>query len=394
MKARFFVTAALAAAPVFSPSGAVVTPVTLDLEPAVLSIGGTAYGAMFGTDMPGLTGGKEQHSFTGAADGWLKLSRDYDSGLGLSLNASFEVLRDRLSYDNYGGNFVQTVYAQAQTGLGTIKMGMVDGAVASLATVGPVVDPVSSLDNPNASFFLDPATGQAFGELFQISSAASSSLNYVKFAYFTPRIMGLALGVSYTPAESRMVVPFLNNGPHEPNRQKSIWEMAASYIETGENWTLEVYGGALFAHGDGKGTEDASLTDYSGGTEFTYTIDDDWKWALGGGYRHANTFAFDIYQARNTGGTESTHLSSTLSFRDFSVGGEYGHGIADGGAAGPKLGLTAWQLQFGYTIDANWQLTTGWQDLTYSRNTGTFYDGSQRLGMSAGYVHLTFKVGP
>lgn len=392
MKASLLLTAAILAA----PASAAVSPLTVDLDPVTVSVGGTAYGALFSPDMPSaksIPNAADQRWATGAADLSLKVSRDYDSGLSLALKSNFEVLRDRLSYDNYGGALVQKVYGAAQTGLGTVEAGMTDGAAYVLAITGPVVDDITSIENPNATFFIDPSTGRAFGEVFGLSSAVESSLNYAKFSYYTPRIMGVELGVSYTPAENREVIPFLNNGPHAENRQKSIWEFALSYSEQWETMSLGVYGGAAFAHGDGKLAEDASLTDWSVGSEFDYQLNDDWKWAIGGGYRHANTFAFDIYDARTTGGTESAHLSSTLAYGDWSFGGEYGRGTADGGTAGPKIGLKGWQVQLGYTFDTNWQVTTGWQDLTYDRNSGAFYDGSRRIEMSAAYVHLKFKVG-
>jgi len=393
MKARLFLTAAIMAV----PANAAVTPLTVDFDPVTVSVGGTAYGALFSPDLPSakaIPNAADQRWATGAADLSLKISRDYDSGLSLSLKSSFEVLRDRLSYDNYGGALVQKVYGVAQTGLGSFEAGMTDGAVYALSITGPVVDDVTSIENPNATFFINPATGRSFDELFNFSSAVESSLNYAKLSYYTPRILGIELGVSYTPAENREVIPFLNNGPHAENRQKSIWEFAASYSETFDALSLGFYGGAAFAHGDGKLAGDASLTDWSVGSEADYQINDDWKWAIGGGYRHANTFAFDIYDARTTGGTESAHLSSTLTYGNWSFGGEYGRGTADGGAAGPVIGLKGYQLQLGYSFDTNWQVTTGWQALIYDRNTGAFYDGSRRIEMSAAYVHLKFKVGP
>jgi hypothetical protein len=395
MKTSLFVTAALLAAPLPATlAAAAISPLTVDLDPATLSIGGLAYGALFGTDMPGLKGGADQRSATGAADLSLKLSRDYDSGLSLGVKSSFEIARDRLSYDNYGGNLVQKVYGVAQTGLGSFEIGMTDGAAYVLSVTGPVVDDVTSIENPNATFFIDPSTGRPFPEVFGLSSAVASSLNYAKLSYYTPRILGIALGVSYTPAENREVIPFLNNGPQQENRQKSIWEVALSYSESWENFQLGFSGGAAFGHGDGKLAQDGSLTDWNIGTELDYTIDDDWKFAVGGAYRHANAYAFGIYDVRNSGGTESAHLSSTLTWRDFALGGEFGRGTADGGAGDPVIGVKGWQAQLGYMIDSNWQATVGWQDLTYDRNTGAFYDGSNRIGMSAGFVHLKFKVGP
>ena len=368
-----------------------VSPWTTDLDPVTVAVGGLAYGALFAPDVP-KSPGAPQHWATGAADLNLKISRDYDSGLSLALKSSFEVVRDRLSYDNYGGNLVQKVYGVVQTGLGSFELGMTDGAACALAVTGPVVDDITSLDNPNAVFFIDPSTGRAFQEVFGLSTGVNSSLNYAKLSYYTPRILGLQIGVSYTPSENREVIPFLNNGPHALNRQKSIWETAVSYSETFEDFSVGVYGAAAFGHGDGKGADDAGLTDWGLGTEIDIPLTEELKFAVGGGYRHANTDGFDIYAARTSGGTESAHMSSTLTWNDFIVGAEYGRGTADGGVGAAVIGVKAYEVSAGYTIDTNMQVTVGWQQLRYDRNLDTYYDGSRHIQMDAAFLHVKFKV--
>ena len=395
MKAYLFASAAVLVAgatlaPAFADDGS-VSPWTTDLDPITVSVGGLAYGALFAPDAPKVPGAAQRWA-TGAADLNLKLSRDYDSGLSLALKASFEVARDRLSYDNYGGNLVQKVYGVVQTGLGNFELGMTDGAAYALAVTGPVVDDITSLDNPNAVFFIDPSTGRAFQEVFGLSTAVNSSLNYAKFSYYTPRLMGLQIGVSYTPSENREVIPFLNNGPHAGNRQKSIWETAVSYSQSFEDFSVGFSGAAAFGHGDGKGADDASLTDWGLGSEIDIPLTEALKFAVGGGYRHSNTDAFDIYAARNDASTESAHLSSTLTWNDFVVGGEYGRGTADGGTGAAVIGVKAYQVSAGYTINANMQVTVGWQELRYDRNLATFYDGSRHIQMDAAFLHVKFKV--
>ncbi len=226
MKAYLFASAAALLVVPASAADWTVNPWTAEFDSVSVTVGGTAYGALFAAPK---APGSSQHWATGAADLNLKLERDYDSGLSLALKSSFEVARDRLSYDNYGGNLVQKVYGVAQTGLGRVEIGMTDGAAYVLSVTGPVVDGVTSFDNTNETYFLDPTTGQAFVKQFGLNSAVESSLNYAKISYYTPRLFGIQLGVSYTPSEGREVIPFLNNGPHHANRQKSIWETAATY---------------------------------------------------------------------------------------------------------------------------------------------------------------------
>lgn len=382
--------AVLAVSPAFADDWT-VSPWTAEFDNLTLTAGAEADGGFFAPSLP-KAAGADQRWATGSADLKFKLERNYDSGLTLGLKTSFEVLRDRLSYDNYGGNLVQKVYGVAQTGLGSVEVGMTDGAGYVMAVTGPVVDGTVSLDNPNMTFFIDPSTGRSFQEVFALSTAQNASSNYAKFSYYTPRILGLQVGVSYTPSQNREVIPFLNNGPQAENRQKSIWETAVSYSQDFEDFAVGLSGTVALAHGDGKHAEDASLTDWGIGAEIDIPIGEEMKWAFGGGYRRANTYTFDIYSARTRGATESAHLSTTLNWNDWSLGGEYGRGTADGGVGLPKFGTKAYGVSLGYQLNQNWAATLGWQNLAYDRDVGTFYNGASAISMDAVFLHLKFKV--
>jgi hypothetical protein len=393
MKAYLLAAAAILTVPA---SAAGIAPLSGSLDAYSFTLGGEAQGTLMAPDQPSAPGFTKNWA-TGAADLHFGVERDYDSGLSLALKSSFEVARDKLSYDNYGGDLVQKVYLQALTGLGRVDIGMTDGAAYALSVTGPVVDDATALDNANVAFFLDPSSHQAFTGIFGLSSAAEASLNYAKLSYYTPRLFGVQLAFSYTPSEGKEVVPFLNNGPDLPNRQKSIWEGALSYSETFGRTSVGFYGGVSLGHGTRKTPGHAGLTEWALGSEVDYELSDELKLAVGGGYRRSNSFAFDIYDVRSSGITESGHLSSTLTWKSWIIGAEYGSGTANGGTAGggafgPKIGVRGVQVSLGYVINDNWQVTTGWQHLRYSRDTGAFYDGSQRLGLNAAFLHLKLKV--
>jgi hypothetical protein len=206
-----------------------VQPYQTDIGDAQFKVNGEANGSLYAANQPDAPG-LDQSGVTGAAWVGLSLERTYDSGLALALKSVFEIYHDRLSGDNYGSDFVQKVYGQMQTGLGRVEIGNTDGAAYALAVVGPTVEGYTSIDNPNATFFRDPTTGgRAFINVFALNSAVESSLNYAKVSYYTPRLFGVQLAASFTPSEGKDVIPFLSSGPDVPNRQKSIWEAAASY---------------------------------------------------------------------------------------------------------------------------------------------------------------------
>ncbi|HTT98242.1 MAG TPA: hypothetical protein VMF58_09345 [Rhizomicrobium sp.] len=351
------------------------------------SANGTAYAANQ-PDAPGL----DQSGVTGAATFAADLERDYDSGMQISLKSTFEVYHDRLSIDNYGGDFVQKVYGVVQTGLGRVEIGNADGAAFVLANTGPVVEGDISIDNTNASFFRDPSTGTAFINIFALNSATEASLNYAKVSYYSPRLFGIQIAGSFTPSEGKDVLPFLDNGPDVANRQKSIWEAAVSYTDTFGPVSLSFSGGWSTGHADNKTPGHAGLTDWSLGTELDYTINDDWKFAIGGAYRNSNAYTFNTNDVLALGQTTSKHLSATLSNGPWIIGGELGQGDADGQLGAPNLGIQGQSATVGYVLNSNMQLNVGWERFIYKRNTGAFYNGLPRIDMKAGFLHLQFQV--
>lgn len=367
-----------------------IAPLTGSAGDMTYSIGGQAYGSAYNANQP--AGPWSKTDVTGAASLKASLERDYDSGLSLSLKSTFELYHDDLSSDNYGGDLIAKLYGSAQTGLGRIDIGMADGAAYTLAITGPTVNGEVTIDNPNATFFRDPTTGGAFINVFALNSAVESSLNYAKLSYYTPRLFGVQLGVSFTPSEGKDVVPFLNNGPAVPNRQKSMWEGAVNYSDSFGPVTLGAYAGIIVGHGEHKTPGHAGLTDWGVGTQADWAIDDDTKLSLGGAFRQTNTYAFDINDALTTGATRSLHLSTVLSRGSWSLGGEFGTGSADGALGLPTLGVHAYEVDAGYAVNGNLQLSAGWQQLHYGRDVGVFYNGAPKIQMDAVFLHAVVNI--
>ncbi|HEY0300658.1 MAG TPA: hypothetical protein VGC36_04970 [Rhizomicrobium sp.] len=354
------------------------------------SVGGQVNGTVFDADQLAPAG---HWGDTGAATLNASLQRDYDSGMSLAVHGTFELYADKLSGDNYGSNFLAKLYGSMQTGLGRVEVGMADGAAYQLSITGPTVNPEVTVDNPNATFFRDPSLGgAAFINVFALNSAVESSLNYAKISYFSPRLFGLQIGLSFTPSEGKQVIPFLNNGPDVPNRQKSMWEAAFNYSDSFGPLTLSAYGGLIVGHADNKLPGHAGVTDWGFGAQADYDLDDDTKLAFGGAYRQANTFTFDIYSALAAGATRSMHLSTVLSHGSWSLGAEFGNGGADGSLGLDTIGTHAYLIDVGYAVNSNLQLSGGWQRLNYSRSGGAFYNGLPRIEMDALFLHAVVNI--
>ena len=86
-----------------------------EIGDAQLSVGGTASGAVFDSNLKGQPGA------SGSAKLMPRLHRDYDSGLSLGLNATLAV-SDPLSRGRYGGDFFEKLFGEVRTGLGRVEI--------------------------------------------------------------------------------------------------------------------------------------------------------------------------------------------------------------------------------------------------------------------------------
>jgi hypothetical protein len=361
-----------------------VDPLSTELGPATLNLGGIADGALFTTDRDSNT-----------AAGLLRLKpafvRSYDTGMVISLEASILAAHDALALDRYGNDVFEKVYGKVQFGLGRFEIGQTDGAAYTLAVTGPKIDPAVSVDDPQMTFFRDPATGRAFASIFALRSETGSSSNFAKLSFYTPKLFGVQLGLSYTPSEGKNVLPFLDAGPDVANRQNRMWEMAAAYETQLGDATAKISGGVTMGHNEWRTPGHEGLTDWSFGAEVDYPLDDEWKISAGGAYRRSNAYAFDVNDVQALRNTGALHVSTAVTWTAWSAGFEYSDGTARALDA-PDLDARGMQAAISYAINDNLQLTGGWQRFVYERDMGVFYNGRQRIDMNAGFAHLRFKV--
>jgi hypothetical protein len=359
-----------------------VAPLATDLGPFTLGLGGSADGAFAVT-------GQDSRA-AGALRLTPSITRYYDTGMVISLQASILAAHDSLALDRYGNDAFEKVFGRVQFGLGRLEIGQTDGAAYTLAASGPKIDPQFSIDDPQLTLFRDPATGRAFAP-FALRSEVGASANFAKLSYYTPKVFGLQLGLTYTPSEGKNVVPFLSAGPDVADRQNRMWEMAASYEDQFGDATARITGGLIMGHDERRTPGHEGLTDWSFGTEVTWPMSDDWTLSAGGAYRRSNAYAFDVDAVEANRNTGALHLSTALSWKAWRAGFEYSRGTARADGE-PALGARGLEAALSYALNDNLQLTGGWQHFAYTRDTGAFYNGRPRITMNAGFLHLRFHV--
>jgi hypothetical protein len=376
----------LAASAQTAASAQVFRPLSASLGDAELNLSGEAGGALFNPNQPGWSGAQA----SGDVRLMPQIRRDYDSGLGLDLGGTFAA-EDPLSRGRYNGDVIERLAGEARTGLGKLEIGITDGAGYDLAVSGPKVDPGVSLDDPRTTFYRDPGTHRAVSDIFALRTEVGASSNYAKFAYTSPDVFGFQLALSFTPTEGREL-PFLNAGPHLAGRQVDIWEGAVRYETDLGPASLSAYGAFAEGRAEHKLPGQEGVSDLGAGVRADYPLNDDITLSLGGSYRQSNAHAFNVNESFVTGTTRAGYVSTAISYRQWMAGLEYSNGVADQVAGSPRLAQNGLEASLGYTVSSSASISSGWQHLDYSRNSGAFFNGLLQLKLDAFYLHVNLKT--
>lgn len=361
-------------------------PATWPLGDGELRLAGDAGGALFGPGQPGWGGAR--------ASGYLRampeIRRDTDSGLSLRLDGTF-VVADPLSRGRYDGDLIEKLAAEARTGLGSIAMGITDGAGYALAVGGPKADSDVALEDARTTFFRDPVTHRAVDGMFALRTEVGASSNYAKIVYTTPSLFGAQLALSFAPSEGKSL-PFLAAGPHVAGGQADFWEAALKYEDAIGDLALSASAAVSEARAEHKLPGQEGNSDLGFGLRAEYPVTDEIALSLGGSFRQSNAYGFDVNQSWQAGTTRAGHVSGGVSYRQWNATVEYGSGIADAVATLPRLGLNGWEAALGYRVSPSLLVGGGWQKLDYSRGAGVFFNGSPQLKMDAVFVHLKLNT--
>jgi hypothetical protein len=345
-------------------------------------------GAAYATHQDGGVDRDGVQAFAVLAPGVVK---DFADGWQIGAKGSILAYHDHLSGDNYGNDVFELGYLYAQTPYGRIEIGQANGAAYSQSVTAPVVDSPVAINDANVTFFKDPATGGAFNGIWNLRTGVFTSANYSRISYIAPRIGGWQLAVSYTPYQAKGFPPFLDRDHHIPDRATNFLEGSANYTAQWGSWNLQAYTAIGTAHDAARTPGHDDAWDWRAGFEADYSFDDS-KLSVGSAYRISNAYTFNIQQAAAHGETSNIDTSIVYAFGPWIAGVEYETGIADGVLGQPTLHQNGWNPSIAYAVNANLQLTLGWQYLHFRQSTGVFYNGKPSIGMDAAYLHANINI--
>jgi len=175
-----------------------------------------------------------------------------DNGMVAGASLVLEMGDDEGASANQGDEVTfQEAFAYLEGGFGRVEIGGTDGAAFKMHYTSPWFVPGNGVDSPN--IFNSNALSSTSGTV-----AANSPSSYAlitedapKISYFTPRLSGFQLGVSYTP-DATVRDPFSNGFGVSPTAGagiQEVFEIAANYA--GEIGNVELGVDVYYVTGDG-----------------------------------------------------------------------------------------------------------------------------------------------
>jgi hypothetical protein len=370
------------------PNQLTVAPFEFTAFDMIGSVGGQASGALFGAD-------QSQLGSRTNATGYLQLTPQLETVLDNAWEVGFRgsvlAYHDALSGDIYGNDTIEKAYGFLQMPYGRFEIGQQDGAGTKLSFTGPDVDDDVALNEADVSFLRDPSTGRALIDVFPMRTQMFASANDAKISYYIPHLTDFQVGFSWTPAAAKGGLPFIDGGAHVQNRPVNILEWAANYAGYFGNAVFRAYGAIAIAHNDAATSGHDDLRDASLGGEVDYGLNT-MRLAIGGSYRRANTYVFDVDQPFTHGATNVARASATMFKGKWSAGLEYETGNAPAHLTLPQLEENGCEASVGYALSQQLQLTGGWQHMYFTRSTGAFYGGLSKVRGDAFFLHTSFRV--
>lgn len=334
-----------------------------------------------------------------------------DNGVVVGFRAELELDRDETSGSVGAADLVDEVYFTITTGFGEFQAGSQDGIADQFLVEPPMVSKTSNratrIDDSEIYFFQDPVSGGAFRPV-TLRSDVSTSDDFLKIIYMTPRLAGFQAGISYMPEPTKGFSGFADRRDDETNEQGDIIELGLNFRNKWGSTGVKAYAAYLTGNneapgtvGDGVlfGTAD-DLEEWGAGLSFEFDLSG-WTLEVGGAYRNTNTSNF------NSTSLVDDDIDSELYSLGIVLGTgpwQFGGGYITGETQVLNTGLvpddfedregTAWELNVGYAMGPRINWTLGYQNWEYEQDAGlaNFYNGLDEASADVIYLEFAFST--
>ncbi|MFP4002745.1 MAG: porin [Alphaproteobacteria bacterium] len=268
-----------------------------------------------------------------------------DNGLTISFRTELE-LEDDSEVDD-AADTIDEVYVQFDSAFGRLQFGMQDGAADQMIISAPNVFSqftISSVDmNPfemyTAPDLVTPARRimGLSGDDAVLDTSPDFTEDFTKVIYFTPRVYGLQLGVSYAPNPCRndtgldvAVRAGANPDPlglscgNDATFGSNYWEVAGNFEQQFKGFGVGVSGS--YGKGEGNpvaiGLADDDPSEWHAGAEFFLNLGSG-RLTIGGAYKETDNLTAEN-EGFNFADSRHFDLGAQYALGPWEIGGTYG----------------------------------------------------------------------
>jgi len=267
-----------------------------------------------------------------------------DNGMTAGVDAKFMLGSDFANNTSTAGSngsvSFRQLYAYLEGGFGRFEMGGTDGAAYKMHYTSPWFVPGNGVDSPNIYNGVSALTSGA--EVRQ-STFSLMATDANKVSYFTPRLAGFQLGVSYTPDTNNGFSNVKANGLGLLTKNtgiQQVFEVAANYAGTFSGVDVGVDG--FYTTGDSPTI--GSPEEYGVGANLGYA-----GFTLGGAWYQSSDLDYKagVSVARDGYGAQVWTVGLKYATGPWTVGAAYLDAQDDSGSASGRDGRESQTVQVG-----------------------------------------------
>jgi hypothetical protein len=268
----------------------------------------------------------------------IKAEGTLDNGLVAGVDAKLMLGNDWNTTNNSWASFRQ-LFAYLEGGFGRFEIGGTDGASYKMHYTSPWFVPGNGIDSPNILNVPTTVSGAFRQSTFSLLATDSN-----KVSYFTPRLAGFQLGLSFTP-EASQKNPYANGLVVLPDTGLTdVFEAALNYAGTFGGVDLGLDG--FYTSGDaGAATPNADPQEYGFGANVGFA-----GFTLGGAYYKSEDILGSFTVAPGAANAEERVWTAGLKYATgpWTVGVAYLN--SDTQIGGLSNDSDSWQLGGGYNL--------------------------------------------
>ena len=336
-------------------------------EPLSLSVGGYLTTWFQYIDQSENSGGLRDHDFIEAGEIQFTASGELDNGLMITARIEYEAANQ-----GGGASIVDERYVSFSGGFGMLRVGSVDGPASAMHYQGPAGGTAWWIGVSSGSGAVLSGGGATAGSAGGLATNAASSFADIypgfsgdgqKIIYYTPRISGFQLGLSYQPDNAVTEHPCGGGGfgcggtaDNTAGGQANVFDAGLNYQGSFDEIDISASGVMSTATREGFAVGTTDRDSYGFGLSFGYR-----DFAIGGSFMNDDDGAVN-------GDTTTYVFGATYAVGPFIWGLNYAHTEDETGAA-TKDELDIIGASFDYSLGAGVNLIGALKYYDYDTDT-------------------------